>query len=334
MKRKIIAIVLTLVLTVTSLSSCTLLSMFLEKTVKYDFGVGGGYTELKVDFNSQAPELSAPARSGYKFIGWYTDTSFSETYDFKTPVGSDITIYAHYVKIETEEELDADLEELLNEITLNSIKAAVTLTVEKYDITNSFFGSSKTNLSQSTGSGVIFADDNTYYYILTNNHVVATDKDATSIVVSDYKLNPHSAELVVADPEYDLAVVRIAKNHASPLAVLAFNTTVPAVDETVLAIGTPGGQPNAVTIGRVEKYDTVTITGSDGTQSKVAFPVIWHSAPMAGGSSGGVLIDTGLKIVGINFAAASQDGEFAYGLSVPTEKIMEFLSKHELSDLL
>ena len=328
MKRKLISLILVTVLCVLSLSSCVLLSPFIERTVAYDFG-DGTCTELHVDLNSKAPELSAPKRDGYKFIGWFTDSSFTATYDFNTPVTADITLYAMYSEDDAVASED-NFEDLINEITLNGIKAAVTLTVEKYDVVNTFLGASKTNVTQSTGSGVIFADDNSYYYALTNNHVVATDKSAITIAVSDYKLTAHTAELVVNDAAYDLAVVRFKKNHADPLTVLDFNTTVPAVGDTVIAIGTPGGQPNAVTVGEIEKYDTVSISGNGESYSNVSFPVIWHSAHMNNGSSGGVLIDTNLRIIGINYAAASQEGEFAYGLSVPAEKVIEFLNKHEL----
>ena len=330
MKRKIAALLLIITISAFTLASCRFLFSLGEKTVVYDFGEAGDDIELKVDGRSKAPRLAAPEYEGYKFVGWYTDRSYTETYDFEAPVVKDIKLYARFVEIAEGEGEPVDFEELVNAITLETMRATVMLAVEKYDVVNTIWGEAKSNVSHSSGSGVIYAEEGEYYYCLTNNHVIATEKSGITVTVLDYKSVGYAAEIVAADAKYDLAVVRFLKNASAPLEVLPFNTTPPAVGETVIAIGTPDGQPNAVTVGEVIRYATASIGGVSDTQSDISFPVIWHSAPMDNGSSGGVLIDTELRIVGINYAAASSNGEFVYGLSVPVEKVLEFLEMNNI----
>ncbi len=325
MKRKIAALLLLITVSAFALSSCGFLFSLSEKTVVYDFGEAGDDVELRVDRNSKAPNLAAPEYEGYKFVGWYTDRSYTETYDFEAPVVKDIKLYARFVKIVEGEGEPIDFEELVNSITLDGMRATVMLDVEKYDIVNTILGEAMSNITRASGSGVIYAEEDGYYYCLTNNHVISTEKSGVTVTVFNYKSVGHKAEIVAADAKYDLAVVRFLKNASEPLRVLSFNTTPHAVGETVIAIGTPDGQPNAVTVGEVIRYAKASVGGVSDTQSDISFPVIWHTAPMDNGSSGGVLIDTELRIVGINYAAASSNGEFVYGLSVPVEKVLEFL---------
>lgn len=49
-------------------------------------------------------EPSAPARGGYNFVGWYVDNSYTEKYDFKSPVTTNITLYAKWNPISSGEE--------------------------------------------------------------------------------------------------------------------------------------------------------------------------------------------------------------------------------------
>ena len=327
MKKRITALFLTVAILMLALTSCGLFSALTERTVTYDFGAAGDDVEITVSLNSTAPELAAPEYNGHRFIGWYTDRSYSTTYDFRAPVTDDITLYARFEAITDESGSPLDYEELINTVTLEGVRATVMLSVEKFNL-GGMLGTTKLNVTQATGSGVIFAESGGYYYCLTNNHVVSTDKAGREIKLFDYCTRAYSGELVCEDADYDLAVVRFKKNFSDELKVLDFNDDVLAIGEKVIAIGSPGGQQNAVTIGEVLKYAKANITGADESVSNITFSVLWHSAPMNSGSSGGVLVDTALRIVGINYAAASSEGKFAYGLTVPAEKVREFLEEN------
>lgn len=323
MKKKLISAVAVAALLVLFMTSCLFQP---EYDVTYDYGGVRENTTVTVARGMLIP-CDSPERDGYVFGGWYTDSEFKSTYDFSYPVTSDMTLYAKWIERSPQ---DIDYEELINEITAGSVRATVKLSVEKYDI-NIGFISTKTNVSVSTGSGVIYEERDGYYYCLTNNHVVARGTKAyAEISVTDYQLNGYSAELVCSDASYDLAVVRFKKNAAEPLEYIEIETAEVAVGDFVVAIGSPGGQMNAVTLGKTVSFEKVEVSGDKSSVSNVTFEVIKHDAPMNNGSSGGALLNSELKIVGINFAASSEGGEFAYGYAVPAQKIREFLSKNGL----
>ncbi|MBQ5470799.1 MAG: InlB B-repeat-containing protein [Treponema sp.] len=65
----------------------------------YDDGYEENYTTCSVKYNTPVSDPGYSYRSGYNFEGWYTDTSYTEEYDFSTPVKQNITLYAKYTPI-------------------------------------------------------------------------------------------------------------------------------------------------------------------------------------------------------------------------------------------
>lgn len=51
-----------------------------------------------VDPSEKVQSYTPPAREGYTFGGWYTDETFQTTFDFNTPITSDLTLYAKWVE--------------------------------------------------------------------------------------------------------------------------------------------------------------------------------------------------------------------------------------------
>ena len=325
MKKRLCAILAFILIFTAVLSSC---SLFGECEVTYDLGGAADNIVITVDKNTTAPQITAPELKGHKFLGWYTDKNYTTAYDFSAPVTQDLTIYAKYALGDASSS-NADFKELINTLTLSTVKACVMLSVEKYNL-GGMFGGIKENSSTSTGSGAVFKESGGYYYIITNNHVVTTDKTYRDVNVTDYQGNKYAAEVVCEDPEYDLAVVKIAKKITEPLTVLEIAATDPAIGDEVVALGAPSGQMNAVTVGKVTKYSAIEIT-ADSSKSHVTFPVIWHSAPIDNGSSGGVIVDTLHRIVGVNYAAATKNGDFVSGLAIPVSKLHEFLEKNGIT---
>ncbi len=328
MKRKLtlfLAIILTACL---ALSSCEIFAPR-EYEITYNFGTDAENLTVTVSDGGLVPEPRTPQRDGYVFDGWFCDSEYKNQFDFSKPPTSDLTLYIRWR--EADESTEIDFEALVNELTLNKIRGAVTLSVEKYDL-GGLFGASKVNVSRVTGSGVVYAEKDGYYYCLTNNHVVSKGtKSYLDITVIDYQSETYTAELLCADPQYDLAVIRILKNPTEPLEVIKFETERPAIAQGVIAIGAPSGQQNAITFGDVIKYDTIKIDGAYEEISNVSFEVLWHDAPMENGSSGGVLIDFNMNIIGINYAAATKDGEFVFGFAVTSDRVIEFLNANNLN---
>ena len=56
------------------------------------------YIEPQYPFYDETAINVTPTKTGYKFIGWYTDKDFSTAYDFSQIVTNDITLYAKWEK--------------------------------------------------------------------------------------------------------------------------------------------------------------------------------------------------------------------------------------------
>ncbi|MEJ7559572.1 MAG: trypsin-like peptidase domain-containing protein [Pedobacter sp.] len=94
-----------------------------------------------------------------------------------------------------------------------------------------------------SGSGVIFSSDG---YIITNNHVIE-GASAIQVILTDKRI--FEAKLVGADPNTDLAVLKIATKDLKPIVV--GNSDQVQVGEWVLAAGYPFSLNTTVTAGIV-----------------------------------------------------------------------------------
>ena len=160
-------------------------------------------------------------------------------------------------------------------------------------------------IERSLGSGVILSDDG---HIVTNNHVIA-GADAIQILLADGR--SASASVVGTDPETDLAILRIELTDLTPIA-LADASDV-AVGDVVLAIGNPYGFGHSVSQG------IVSGVGRFGLQLSTYEGYIQTDATVHLGSSGGALIDTQGRLVGINtliYTAGAERGEETPGIGI------------------
>ncbi len=156
-----------------------------------------------------------------------------------------------------------------------------------------------------SGSGVILSSDG---YIVTNNHVIAESRD---LLVTLPDAREFSAKVVGADPETDLAVIKI---QAENLPVIPWgNSSSLAVGQYVLAVGNPFGLNSTVTLGIISALDR----GGMGLARFEDF--IQTDAAINPGNSGGALVNTWGELVGINTAIASQSGGYqGVGFAVPS----------------
>lgn len=174
---------------------------------------------------------------------------------------------------------------------------------------NPFFsiprGVPQQRIERSLGSGVIMREDG---YILTNNHVIA-EADAIQVLLSDGR--SVEAERVGADEATDLAALRI-KLPDLTAATLA-NSDEVAVGDVVLAIGNPLGFGSSVTQGIVSGL------GRFGYQLGTYEGFIQTDAVIHPGSSGGALVDTNGKLVGINsliYTSSGNRGASSVGIGI------------------
>ncbi len=171
---------------------------------------------------------------------------------------------------------------------------------------------------QGTGSGVIVDQ---YGYIVTNNHVV---EYADDFEVTLYDKRKFNAKLIGTDPTTDLAVLKIEGNM---LPTLDYgNSDKAKVGEWVLAVGNPFDLTSTVTAGIISaKGRNIDILG--GGSAIESF--IQTDAVVNPGNSGGALVDTEGRLIGINTAIKTRTGSYAgYSFAVPTSivrKVVEDL---------
>ncbi|MFO0832365.1 MAG: trypsin-like peptidase domain-containing protein [Phycisphaerales bacterium] len=161
------------------------------------------------------------------------------------------------------------------------------------------------------GSGVIVDADG---YVVTNNHVIEGAKQLT-VKMSDGHEYPGT--LVGADPQNDLAVVRIdTKGEKVRFSALPFaNSDEIEVGEWVVAIGSPFGLDNSVTQGIVSAKGRTVTPGAGGISYE---DYIQTDAAINPGNSGGPLLNLEGQVVGINSAIASRSGGYdGLGFAIP-----------------
>ncbi len=140
------------------------------------------------------------------------------------------------------------------------------------------------------GSGVVIAPDG---YILTNSHVVASAV-ALRAGFTDGQVLP--ATVVGTDRATDLAVIHVDAA-GLPYAMLG-NSDALRVGQLVIAIGNPLGFESTVSTGVVSSLGRA-IRSIDG---RLIENIVQHTAPLNPGSSGGPLVDSRGRVVGINTA--------------------------------
>jgi serine protease Do len=159
----------------------------------------------------------------------------------------------------------------------------------------------------SLGSGVIVAADGT---IVTNVHVVLR---ASRIHVTLADEREFDAELVGADADSDIAVLRVKTGDRLPYLSVASSVT-PLIGETVIAIGNPFGLSHTVTTGVVSAVGR-SLRDEDRTYTDF----IQTDASINPGNSGGPLLNIKGDLIGINTAIYGKAQ--GIGFAIPTERV-------------
>ncbi|HLV28306.1 MAG TPA: trypsin-like peptidase domain-containing protein [Burkholderiaceae bacterium] len=178
-------------------------------------------------------------------------------------------------------------------------------------------GFSQRRQSGSLGSGVIVRSDG---YILTNYHVVEA-ADSIRVALNDGR--EADAKVVGADPETDLAVLKIA---LPKIQAIEFDEDESLrVGDIVLAIGNPFGVGQTTTLG------IVSALGRNRLGINMYENFIQTDAAINPGNSGGALVDAQGRLVGINTAIYSETGgSLGIGFAIPVksaETILEEIIK-------
>ena len=147
------------------------------------------------------------------------------------------------------------------------------------------------------GSGVIMDSRG---YILTNSHVIRDRSDRILVALSDGRTM--RAQLIGNDPETDLAVLKVGIKNL-PVVTIG-NSEHLEVGDVVLAIGNPFGLGRTVTQGIISALGR-TAVGLSNIENFIQTDVALNP-----GSSGGALINTDGKLIGINTGIYTKSGGY------------------------
>ncbi len=155
--------------------------------------------------------------------------------------------------------------------------------------------------SQGAGSGFVWDKEG---HIVTNNHVV---EGADKIEVTFYDGTTVQAEIVGADPDSDLAVVKVDVPADGLLPVQLADSTQVKVGQLAVAIGNPFGLEGTMTVGFVSAVGRSLPVTEDSSQGpRYTIPdIIQTDAPINPGNSGGVLVDDQGLLIGVTAAIES-----------------------------
>jgi S1-C subfamily serine protease len=157
---------------------------------------------------------------------------------------------------------------------------------------------------------VIVAPDG---YALTNAHVVDGAREVAVTLHTGAEL---TAGVVGSDSATDLAVIRILGS-GLPAAELAETESL-RVGQLVIAIGDPLGFHSTVTTGVVSALGR-SLSASDG---RLIENVIQTDAALNPGNSGGPLVDTHAKVVGINTAIIPTAQGICFAIPAATARLV------------
>jgi serine protease Do len=140
----------------------------------------------------------------------------------------------------------------------------------------------RTDISQ--GSGFIIADDG---YVVTNAHVM---EGARAAAVITYDGKSHSVSKIGEDTSMDIILLKISDTNYNPLQLE--NSDNVQIGKKVIAIGNPLGLGFSVSEGIISGVDREGINGIKA--------YLQTDAALNPGNSGGPLVGTNGKVVGIN----------------------------------
>ena len=150
-----------------------------------------------------------------------------------------------------------------------------------------------------TGSGFFISESG---YIVTNYHVI---QDASIITVSLYDSSVYEAQLVGADTENDIALIKIDPTSDVKITTLSFGDSDSLlVGQKSIAIGNPFGYDRTMVTGIISGLSR-PIRDEKG---KVLLGMVQTSAPINPGNSGGPLMNTKGEVIGICTSIYSTSG--------------------------
>ncbi len=199
-------------------------------------------------------------------------------------------------------------EQALVNLFENAAPSVAYITTEQLRATGFFTAT----VAQGAGSGFVWDGVG---HVVTNHHVV---EGARRVFVRLDSSDAIEARVIGTAPEYDLAVVKLARVPAGlkPIPLGASHDL--RIGQTVFAIGNPFGLQRTLTQGIVSALDRELPT----TEFREVVGVIQTDAAINPGNSGGPLLDSAGRLIGVNTAIRSASGSSAgVGFAIPVDLV-------------
>lgn len=166
--------------------------------------------------------------------------------------------------------------------------------------------------AEGTGSGSVLDQQG---HILTNYHVV---EGANEIKVTLFDGETYPAQLIGHDAPNDIAVLKISAPPESLIPVEFGDSSKLKVGQMIYAIGNPFGLERTMTTGIISSLNRSLPSKSGRTMKSM----IQIDAALNRGNSGGPLLDSRGRLIGMNTAIASSTGEnTGVGFAIPADTI-------------
>jgi Do/DeqQ family serine protease len=281
-----------------------------------------GYGTYFAKNNSYAGQQAGVVPANYKYAGLFDgNTPPGNSLDFTAPAEAATPAVVH-IKTKT------NAKQVNNSLPKRQPNNPFSELFGDDEMFNQLFGNRGRGIipeQRASGSGVIISDDG---YIVTNNHVVE-NADEIDVTLSNKKT--YKAKVIGTDPSYDLSVIKI---EAAGLPFLLYgNSDDVKIGQWVLAIGYPLNLETTVTAGIISAKARALGLNKDKSGDRAAGveSFIQTDAAVNMGNSGGALINTDGKLIGINSAIASPTGYYSgYSYAIPVnivKKVIDDLIK-------
>lgn len=207
------------------------------------------------------------------------------------------------------------------QVVNNAMPSVVSITNMSLQQVQNFFGGVSEQESESSGSGIIIAQNDSELLILTNNHVI---EGSDTLTVSFIDEESVEAQIKGTDAEQDLAVVAVPissiKNSTMDeikVATLGDSSKLNAGD-SVIAIGNALGYGQSVTTG--------VVSATNRTLEGYSSNLIQTDAAINPGNSGGALLNVQGEVVGINSAKVNADAVEGMGYAIPISDVSDTIT--------
>ena len=198
----------------------------------------------------------------------------------------------------------------VNQIYKRAYRGVVEITVTSTQ--SNPFGNNQQQTSQ--GSGFVLDSNG---HIATNDHVV---DGAKTVTVRFWNGNTYKATVVGTDQSTDLGVIKVDAPSSQLFPLSVGSSTDLQVGDGVVAIGSPFGLEETVTSGIVSALHRSISSQTQFTISNA----IQTDAAINHGNSGGPLLDSQGRVVGVNSQIKSESGDNAgVGFSIPSATVSQ-----------